>query len=429
MKFSTIKLIVLRTALVGMLFLNSSFIIPIGDDESYNGIENYIGIKDKDEKGFIAVFVGLVFSLVVVPAAATAVSFLVQKKMLEREVDFFPVLWTEATFDSVAGVVEAKEELQEIIDFLRKPEKYEKVGARIPRGILLVGEPGNGKTLLAKAVAGEANCPFFSVSGSDFIDQFVGTGAARVRKLFAAARQQKKPVIIFIDEIDSLGSRSNLGSGGASNEYRQTLNQLLVEMDGFATSNIPVIVIGATNNAGALDEALLRPGRFDRHVYVSYPDTKSREMILRLHLKKCMVDPGVDVMNLAYGTSGFSGADLANFVNEAALHAVKMKRPALSVADFEEARDKVLVGKKSSTMIFSEHERRVTAYHEAGHALVRLMLPTALDPLHKVTIVPRGNTLGVTWSLPDEERHTQTKEEMEAILAVLCGESCRRIGI
>ncbi len=323
-------------------------------------------------------------------------------------------------FNSVAGAVEAKEELQEVVEFLKDPKKHSRLGAKIPRGILLVGEPGNGKTLLAKAVAGEANCPFFSVSGSDFVEVFAGVGASRVRDLFAKARKHA-PVIIFIDEIDAVGRQRGVGFSGGHDEREQTLNQLLSEMDGFQTSKAPVIIIAATNRADVLDKALLRPGRFDRRVHVPYPDLKSREMILNLHSKGVKIDPSVDMKNVARGTTGFTGADLANLINEAALHATKSDREAVMKEDFEEARDKIMVGKESKTKVLSEYERKVIAYHEAGHALVRLMIPEHTDPLHKVTIVPRGTSLGVTWCLPEREKYIENKEEMEAFLATACG--------
>lgn len=323
-------------------------------------------------------------------------------------------------FNSVAGAVEAKEELQDIVEFLKDPTKYSRLGAKVPRGVLLVGEPGNGKTLLAKAVAGEANCPFFSVSGSDFVEVFAGVGASRVRDLFAKARKQA-PVIIFIDEIDAVGRKRGIGMNGGHDEREQTLNQLLTEMDGFSTSKLPVIVIAATNRVDVLDKALMRPGRFDRHVHVPYPDIKSRAMILTLHMQNIIVDPSVDILAIARGTSGFTGADLANLINEAALYATKNHRSAVTNIDFEEARDKILVGKESKTKVLSDYERRVTAYHEAGHALVRLMMPTHSDPLHKVTIVPRGFAMGVTWCLPEGEKYTESLEEQESFLAMACG--------
>jgi len=315
-------------------------------------------------------------------------------------------------FNSVAGATEAKEELADVVDFLKSPEKYKRLGAKIPRGVLLVGEPGNGKTLLARAVAGEANCPFFSVSGSDFIEVFVGIGAARVRDLFQQARKAA-PSIVFIDEIDAVGRHRGSGLGGGHDEREQTLNQLLTEMDGFETSNEPVIVLAATNRPDVLDKALLRPGRFDRRVDVPYPDLLSREQILQVHIKKIKIDPAVDIKKLARGTPGFSGADLENLVNEAAIIASKQKeREQVIMQDFEEARDKIILGKELKTIALSENDRKITAYHEAGHALVRLLTPVDTDPLHKVTIIPRGKALGVTHSLPEREKYSSSKDEM-----------------
>ncbi len=324
-------------------------------------------------------------------------------------------------FTSVAGASEAKEELLDVVDFLRTPEKYERLGAKITRGVLLVGEPGNGKTLLARAVAGEANCPFFSISGSDFIEVFVGVGASRVRDLFAQARKAA-PCIVFIDEIDAVGRSRGSGMGGGGNDEReQTLNQLLTEMDGFETSKDPVIVLAATNRADVLDKALLRPGRFDRRVEVPYPDLISREEILKVHAKNVKISDTVDMKKIARGTPGFSGADLANLINEAAILASKENKAKVTLEDFEEARDKVLIGKELRTIVLSEDERKMTAYHEAGHALVRLLLPENSDPLHKVTIVPRGRALGVTHSLPEREKYSTTKEEMLASIQSALG--------
>lgn len=324
------------------------------------------------------------------------------------------------TFNSVAGNHEAKEELQDVVDFLRNPEKYKKLGAKITRGVLLVGEPGNGKTLLAKAVAGEANCPFFSISGSDFIEVFVGVGAARVRDLFAQARKNA-PSIIFIDEIDAVGRHRGSGLGGGHDEREQTLNQLLTEMDGFQTVGGAVIVIAATNRADVLDKALLRPGRFDRTVEVPYPDLVSREQILRLHGKNVKLDPSVDMSKIARGTPGFTGADLANLINEAAIHASKLNQTTITVNDFEEARDKILLGKERKSVILTLEDRTITAFHEAGHALIRLLSPSHTDPLHKVTIIPRGGALGVTHYLPEKEKYITSKEEMLASIDAALG--------
>ncbi len=330
-------------------------------------------------------------------------------------------------FPDVAGADEAKEELHDVVDYLRNPEKYKRLGAKIPRGVLLIGAPGNGKTLLARAVAGEANCPFFSISGSDFIEVFVGVGAARVRDLFEQARKHA-PCIIFIDEIDAVGRQRGSGLGGGHDEREQTLNQMLSEMDGFQTGGNPVIVIAATNRADVLDQALLRPGRFDRRIEVPYPDLKSREKILQVHIKDVKVDPAVDLQKVARGTPGFSGADLANLINEAAIIASKNNADMVTVADFEEARDKILLGKEVKSIMLTEEDRKVTAYHESGHALVRLLLPADSDPLHKVTIIPRGRALGVTHAMPDREKYTRTREEMLAnIMAALGGRAAEEI--
>jgi cell division protease FtsH len=322
------------------------------------------------------------------------------------------------TFKDVAGIDEAKEELQEIIEFLKDPQKFQKLGGRIPKGVLLVGPPGTGKTLLARAIAGEANVPFFSISGSDFVEMFVGVGASRVRDLFEQGKKNA-PCIIFIDEIDAVGRHRGAGLGGGHDEREQTLNALLVEMDGFE-SNEGVILIAATNRPDVLDPALLRPGRFDRRVVVPRPDVKGREEILRVHTQKVPLADDVDLSVLARGTPGFSGADLANLVNEAALLAARQNRKVVTQEDFEKSKDKVLMGVERKSMILSEEERRNTAYHEAGHALVAAMTPGA-DPLHKVTIIPRGMALGVTMQLPIDDKHTYTKEFLEAQLCVLMG--------
>jgi len=324
----------------------------------------------------------------------------------------------KVTFKDVAGVDEAKEELQEIIEFLRDPQKFQKLGGRIPKGVLLVGPPGTGKTLLARAIAGEANVPFFSISGSDFVEMFVGVGASRVRDLFDQGKKNA-PCIIFIDEIDAVGRHRGAGLGGGHDEREQTLNALLVEMDGFE-SNEGVILIAATNRPDVLDPALLRPGRFDRRVVVPRPDVKGREEILRVHTRKVPLSDDVDLSILARGTPGFSGADLANLVNEAALWAARQNRKFVAMADFEMSKDKVLMGVERRSMILSEEEKRNTAYHEAGHALAATLTPGA-DPLHKVTIIPRGMALGVTQQLPIDDKHTYTKEFLEAQLTVLMG--------
>jgi cell division protease FtsH len=325
------------------------------------------------------------------------------------------------TFKDVAGVDEAKEELKEIIEFLREAQKFQRLGGRIPKGVLLVGPPGTGKTLLARAVAGEANVPFFSISGSDFVEMFVGVGASRVRDLFEQGKKNA-PCIIFIDEIDAVGRHRGAGLGGGHDEREQTLNQLLVEMDGFE-SNDGVILIAATNRPDVLDPALLRPGRFDRRVIVDRPDIKGREEVLRVHSKKVPMAEDVNLNVLARGTPGFSGADLANMVNEAALTAARFNRKAVHMFDFETAKDKVLMGAERKSMLLTDEEKRVTAYHEAGHVLVAAMRDHS-DPLHKVTIIPRGMALGVTMHLPTEDKHTVTKDYLETQLAVFMGGRC-----
>jgi cell division protease FtsH len=324
----------------------------------------------------------------------------------------------KVTFKDVAGVDEAKEELREIIEFLREAQKFQKLGGRIPKGVLLVGPPGTGKTLLARAVAGEANVPFFSISGSDFVEMFVGVGASRVRDLFEQGKKNA-PCIIFIDEIDAVGRHRGAGLGGGHDEREQTLNQLLVEMDGFE-SNEGVILMAATNRPDVLDPALLRPGRFDRRVVVNRPDVRGREEILRVHTRKIPLADDVDLSVLARGTPGFSGADLANMVNEAALSAARQNRKAVLMYDFELAKDKVLMGVERKSLILSEEEKKVTAYHEAGHALVAAKLPHS-DPLHKVTIIPRGMALGVTMQLPIDDKHNYTKEYLETEIAIMMG--------
>jgi cell division protease FtsH len=315
-------------------------------------------------------------------------------------------------------VDEAKEELQEIIEFLREPQKFQKLGGRIPKGVLLMGPPGTGKTLLARAIAGEANVPFFSISGSDFVEMFVGVGASRVRDLFEQGKKNA-PCIIFIDEIDAVGRHRGAGLGGGHDEREQTLNQLLVEMDGFE-SNDGVILIAATNRPDVLDPALLRPGRFDRRVVVSRPDVRGREGILQVHTRKIPLAEDVDISILARATPGFSGADLANLVNEAALQAARRNQKFVTMYDFESSKDKVLMGAERKSMIITDAEKRLTAYHEAGHALLAALLPHT-DPLHKVTIIPRGMALGLTQQLPSEEKHNYTKEQLESRIAVCMG--------
>src|SRR5262245_35724946 len=324
----------------------------------------------------------------------------------------------KVTFKDVAGVDEAKEELREIIEFLREAQKFQKLGGRIPKGVLLVGHPGTGKTLLARAVAGEANVPFFSISGSDFVEMFVGVGASRVRDLFEQGKKNA-PCIIFIDEIDAVGRHRGAGLGGGHDEREQTLNQLLVEMDGFE-SNEGVILIAATNRPDVLDPALLRPGRFDRRVVVPLPDVRGREEILRVHTRKIPLAEDVDLSILARGAPGFSGAELSNMVNEAALNAARNNRKAVLMYDFELAKDKVLMGAERKSMLLTEEEKKVTAYHEAGHAIVAALMPNA-DPLHKVTIIPRGMALGVTMQLPETDKHNYTLDYLNTQIAVMMG--------
>jgi cell division protease FtsH len=322
----------------------------------------------------------------------------------------------KVTFKDVAGVEEAKEELQEIIEFLREPQKYQKLGGRIPKGVLLIGPPGTGKTLLARAIAGEANVPFFSISGSDFVEMFVGVGASRVRDLFEQGKKNA-PCIIFIDEIDAVGRHRGAGLGGGHDEREQTLNQLLVEMDGFE-SNEGVILVAATNRPDVLDPALLRPGRFDRRVVVDRPDVRGRESILKVHVKKVPLSDDVDLSLIARGTPGFAGADLANLVNEAALLAARQNRKVVTQSDFELAKDKVLMGVERKSLIMNDKEKRTTAYHEAGHAVVAALMEHA-DPLHKVTIIPRGMALGLTMQLPLDDKLSHDKNYLEAQLSIL----------
>jgi cell division protease FtsH len=322
------------------------------------------------------------------------------------------------TFEDVAGIDEAKGELEEIVDFLKDPQKFQRLGGKIPKGCLLVGPPGTGKTLLARAIAGEANVPFFTISGSDFVEMFVGVGASRVRDMFEQAKKNA-PCIVFIDEIDAVGRHRGAGLGGGNDEREQTLNQLLVEMDGFE-SNEGVILIAATNRPDVLDPALLRPGRFDRQVVVPNPDIGGREKILKVHMRKIPLAPDVDPRVLARGTPGFSGADLANLVNEAALRAARVGKRLVTMADFEYAKDKVLMGTERRSMAMTDEEKKLTAYHEAGHALVALHVPKT-DPLHKVTIIPRGRALGVTMQLPERDHLSHTKLYLESRLAILFG--------
>jgi cell division protease FtsH len=324
----------------------------------------------------------------------------------------------KVTFKDVAGVEEAKVELQEIIEFLKDPGKFQKLGGKIPKGVLLIGPPGTGKTLLARAVAGEANVPFFTISGSDFVEMFVGVGASRVRDLFEQGKKNA-PCIVFIDEIDAVGRHRGAGLGGGHDEREQTLNALLVEMDGFDT-NEGVILVAATNRPDVLDPALLRPGRFDRRVVVDRPDLRGREQILKVHTRQTPLTDSVDLSVIARGTPGFSGADLANLVNEAALNAARFNKKKVEMIDFEYAKDKVMMGPERKSMIMTEEEKKNTAYHEGGHALVAALLPDA-DPLHKVTIIPRGRALGVTMQLPTEDKYSHTKEYLDATITVMMG--------
>lgn len=324
----------------------------------------------------------------------------------------------KVTFADVAGVDEAKEEVKELVDFLRDPSKFQKLGGRIPRGVLLVGPPGTGKTLLAKAVAGEAKVPFFTISGSDFVEMFVGVGASRVRDMFAQAKQQA-PCIIFIDEIDAVGRHRGAGLGGGHDEREQTLNQLLVEMDGFE-GNEGVIIISATNRPDVLDPALLRPGRFDRQVMVPLPDIRGREQILKVHIKKVPLESDVQILPIARGTPGFSGADLANLINEAALFAARASKRKVGMIDLEKAKDKIMMGAERRSMVMDDNEKRLTAYHESGHAIVGYLMPEH-DPVYKVTIIPRGRALGVTMYLPEQDRYSHSKLRIECQLSSLFG--------
>lgn len=324
----------------------------------------------------------------------------------------------KTTFADVAGVEEAKEEVEELVDFLRDPGKFQRLGGKIPRGVLMVGPPGTGKTLLAKAIAGEAKVPFFTISGSDFVEMFVGVGASRVRDMFEQAKKQA-PCIIFIDEIDAVGRHRGAGLGGGHDEREQTLNQLLVEMDGFEGGE-GVIVIAATNRPDVLDPALLRPGRFDRQVVVGLPDIRGREQILKVHMRKVPLGDDVDPAVIARGTPGFSGADLANLVNEAALFAARANRRTVMQAEFDKAKDKIMMGAERKSMVMSEDEKLNTAYHEAGHAIVGRLVPKH-DPVYKVSIIPRGRALGVTMYLPEEDKYSQSKEQLESMLSSLYG--------
>lgn len=332
---------------------------------------------------------------------------------------FFSKNTVKVFFSDVAGVEEAKEDLKDIIDFLKNPKKFERLGAKVPKGVLLSGAPGTGKTLLAKAVAGEANCPFFSISGSDFVEVFVGVGAARVRDLFSQAKKHS-PCIVFIDEIDAVGRQRGIGLGGGNDEREQTLNQLLSEMDGFTTEHGQIIVLAASNRPDVLDKALLRPGRFDRTIEVPYPDVKSREKILEVHVKKIKLDKSVNLKKIAQGTPGFTGADLENLINEAALLASKTDKQSVTVDCFEKARDKIYLGSERKSLILTEKDKLRLSYHESGHTLLNILLPDT-DTFHKVTIIPRGRTLGVSWSLPEGDSVSESESELLSQIQVLMG--------
>jgi cell division protease FtsH len=419
------------TTLLGKYTTNEAFrtTIPANDPEMYSIFRSHgVNISNKDQNSNVwvntlisiapfALLLGLWFFLLrqMQSGGNKAMSFGKSRARL------LSMQQKKITFKDVAGVDEAKEELKEIIDFLREAQKFQRLGGRIPKGVLLVGPPGTGKTLLARAVAGEANVPFFSISGSDFVEMFVGVGASRVRDLFEQGKKNA-PCIIFIDEIDAVGRHRGAGLGGGHDEREQTLNQLLVEMDGFE-SNDGVILIAATNRPDVLDPALLRPGRFDRRVIVDRPDIRGREEVLRVHSKKVPMSEDVNLNVLARGTPGFSGADLANMVNEAALTAARFNRKAVHMYDFEVAKDKVLMGAERKSMLLSDDDKKDTAYHEAGHVLVAAKRNHS-DPLHKVTIIPRGMALGVTMHLPEEDKHTVTKDYLDTQLAILMGGRC-----
>jgi cell division protease FtsH len=419
------------TTLTGSYTNNDTFhtTIPANDPEMFNIFRaNHVDVTNKDQNSnfwvntliSIAPFalllgVWLFFLRQMQSGGNKAMSFGKSRARL------LSMQQKKITFKDVAGVDEAKEELKEIIEFLREAQKFQRLGGRIPKGVLLVGPPGTGKTLLARAVAGEANVPFFSISGSDFVEMFVGVGASRVRDLFEQGKKNA-PCIIFIDEIDAVGRHRGAGLGGGHDEREQTLNQLLVEMDGFE-SNDGVILIAATNRPDVLDPALLRPGRFDRRVIVDRPDIRGREEVLRVHSKKVPMAEDVNLNVLARGTPGFSGADLANMVNEAALTAARYNRKSVHMFDFEVAKDKVLMGAERKSMLLSDDDKKDTAYHEAGHVLVAAKRNHS-DPLHKVTIIPRGMALGVTMHLPEEDKHTVTKDYLDTQLAILMGGRC-----
>ena len=404
-------------------------VIPANYPDMYKTLQdNHVGITIKDTQGNSWLPILINFSPIIIIVALWFVMIRQMQSGGNKALSFgksrarlLSMQQKKITFKDVAGVDEAKAELQEIIEFLREAQKFQKLGGRIPKGVLLVGPPGTGKTLLARAVAGEANVPFFSISGSDFVEMFVGVGASRVRDLFEQGKKNA-PCIIFIDEIDAVGRHRGAGLGGGHDEREQTLNQLLVEMDGFE-SNDGVILIAASNRPDVLDPALLRPGRFDRRVIVGRPDVRGREEVLRVHAKKVPLAEDVDLRIIARGTPGFSGADLANMVNEAALSAARANRKAVHQYDFELAKDKVMMGAERKSMLLSEDDKRDTAYHESGHVLVAAKRDHA-DPLHKVTIIPRGMALGLTMQLPEEDKYTVTKDYLETQLAILMGGRC-----
>ncbi len=404
-------------------------VVPSNYPDMYKTLQdNHVGITIKDTQGNSWLPILINFSPIIIIVALWFVMIRQMQSGGNKALSFgksrarlLSMQQKKITFKDVAGVDEAKAELQEIIEFLREAQKFQKLGGRIPKGVLLVGPPGTGKTLLARAVAGEANVPFFSISGSDFVEMFVGVGASRVRDLFEQGKKNA-PCIIFIDEIDAVGRHRGAGLGGGHDEREQTLNQLLVEMDGFE-SNDGVILIAASNRPDVLDPALLRPGRFDRRVVVGRPDVRGREEVLRVHAKKIPLADDVDLRIIARGTPGFSGADLANMVNEAALSAARANRKAVHQYDFELAKDKVMMGAERKSMLLSEDDKRDTAYHEAGHVLVAAKRDHA-DPLHKVTIIPRGMALGLTMQLPEEDKYTVTKDYLETQLAILMGGRC-----
>ena len=384
---------------------------PLDDNLVKTLLDNKVRVKVTPEEK-PSMLASLFYSLLPVLLLIGAFSFGKSRaRLLDKDSN-------KVTFADVAGCDEAKEEVQEIVDYLKAPNRYQSLGGRVPRGILLAGSPGTGKTLLAKAIAGEAGVPFFSISGSDFVEMFVGVGASRVRDMFEQAKKNA-PCIIFIDEIDAVGRQRGAGLGGGNDEREQTLNQLLVEMDGFE-SNQTVIVIAATNRPDVLDPALQRPGRFDRQVVVPLPDIRGREQILKVHAKKVPLDASVDLTSLARGTPGFSGADLANLVNEAALFAGRRNKVKVDQSDFEDAKDKIYMGPERRSMVMHEDEKRATAYHEAGHAIVAESLPFT-DPVHKVTIMPRGRALGLTWQLPERDRISMYKDQMLSQISILFG--------